>query len=116
MAKSQRSREGYLLFDHQASPGIPRPLVERTGLAHQFGEGKRLELATLTCGHCKTVSIKNPLRIRERGHCFKCHHYVCDVCAGALKAGGVCRPWDQVVDDLLNGKTPTPILAKSIQP
>jgi hypothetical protein len=112
---SQRSREGYLLFDHQASPGIPAPLVERTGLAPDFGEGRRLELATLTCSHCRTVAIKNPLRTRERGHCFKCNHYVCDACAAALKATGICRPWDHVVSDVVDGKTPLPLLARDVK-
>lgn len=112
---TQKSREGYLLMDHQASPGLPRPMVEKTGLADQLGEGKKLELATLTCGHCKTVAIKNPMRIRERGHCYKCNHYICDGCAVAFKETLICRPWDQVVNELLDGKTSVPILARNLK-
>lgn len=87
-----------MLVDHRASPGLP-------GLPQVF------EAATLTCAHCKTVAIKNPDRTRERGHCFRCNSYICDACA-ALKR---CRPWAQVVDELLDGKTPVPLLASDMK-
>lgn len=75
-------REGYLLVDHRASPGIP----EETALALGYipslvKEGAMLEAATLTCRHCKTTVVKNPLRTRERGKCMKCGgKYICDGC------------------------------------
>lgn len=115
MRPLRKSREGYLLFDHRASPGLPAAAVERTGLAAHFGEGRQLELATLTCNHCKIPKIMNPLRTRERGHCPKCDRHLCDGCAGAFRANGVCRPWDLVVDDVLSGRTPIPLLAKHVK-
>lgn len=75
-------REGYLLVDHQASPGIPEHLALAWGLNPELvGEGKRLEAATLTCAHCKTAVMLRPERIRERHNCLKCSgKYICDAC------------------------------------
>ncbi len=76
-------REGYLLVDHQASPGLPEDIARASGYDPAMcGEGKRFEAATLTCAHCKAAVVKNPLRTREREHCMKCSgRYVCDNCA-----------------------------------
>src|SRR5690348_9464159 len=94
-------REGYLLIDHQASPGIPADLA---GALHQFvGEGKVLEAATLTCSHCKCVVMKNPLRMRERPFCRKCMHYICDICeAASYRADYTHESFDKVVDQTIN--------------
>ena len=109
-----KQREGYLLIDHRASPGIPEDLAVAANLPPQYlREGKILELATLTCSHCKIPQIKNPLRTRERASCPKCFKYLCDLCGMAYQQTFVCRPWDQVVDDVLDGKTPVPVLARS---
>lgn len=83
---SERSREGYLMIDHRASPGLPEEIARGTGLDPKYcGEGKLFEAATLTCSHCKAVVVKNPLRVRERAKCFKCGwHYVCDCCAAEM--------------------------------
>ncbi len=107
----ERGREGYLLIDHSASPGMPKDLM---GL--NIGEGARFEASTLKCGHCPNVVIRNPLRERERGHCFKCMHYICDACSLAYKINLICRPWVQVVDDVKDGKTKTPVLARDLVP
>jgi hypothetical protein len=78
MAKQQ----GYLFLDHRASPGLTPEEARVMGYdPKQVCEGKMLEVDTLTCAHCKTVVVPNPMRVRERGHCTKCMHYVCDVCA-----------------------------------
>lgn len=115
MPFQESSREGYLIVDHRASPGLPEMVVQRTALAGiPLGEGKMFETATLTCGHCKTVQIKNPLRQRERGRCFKCAHYICDPCSAAYRVNLVCRPFAQVVDDLMTGRTATPVLARDV--
>lgn len=107
-----KKAEGYLFVDHRASPGIPPELAQKLGLdPKQVGEGKVMEAKTLTCNHCKAVLIFNPLRTRERGHCFKCNAYICDTC----KAVGECRPWAQVVDDVIDGKTPIPVLARDLK-
>jgi len=86
MTRSQGSREGYLLIDHQASPGLPEDVARATGLDPKFcGEGKMFEAATLTCSHCKVVVVKNPLRTRERANCAKCGwHYICDFCKAEM--------------------------------
>jgi len=107
-----KKAEGYLMVDHRASPGIPTELAIKLGLDPKLvGEGKLMEAATLTCGHCRSVVIVNPLRTRERAHCFKCNSYICDGC----KAVGKCRPFTQVVDDVMDGKTPIPVLARDLK-
>lgn len=76
-------REGYILIDHQASPGLPEDLAVALNLdPASVKEGKIFEGATLTCAHCTSVIIKNPLRMRERASCMKCSgKYLCDGCA-----------------------------------
>jgi hypothetical protein len=84
----QRKQQGYLLVDHRFSPGLPEDVALASGYDPKLaGEGKLFEADTLTCAHCKTAVIKNPLRTRERAHCHKCNfHYVCDICAAAMLA------------------------------
>jgi hypothetical protein len=73
--------EGYLMIDHRASPGIPEALARAIGLdPAAVAEGQLLEMATMTCIHCKIVQQRNPLRMRERHNCKKCMHYICDFC------------------------------------
>lgn len=78
-------REGYLLFDHRASPGLPEDFARAMGMDPALAkEGKVFEAATLTCAHCKTVVMKNPYRLRERSACMKCGgKYICDGCGFA---------------------------------
>jgi hypothetical protein len=110
-----KQREGYLQIDHRSSPGLTEQQAETTRLPPQLlREGKMLELATLTCSHCKTVQIKNPLRTRERAHCPECDHYICDLCGIAYRQTSVCRPWAQVVEDVQSGRTPVPVLARPV--
>jgi len=78
---SQKSREGYILIDHRASPGFTEEQALLLNLPYsQVKEGAVFETASLTCSHCRNAVLKNPLRIRERAHCFKCNHYICDIC------------------------------------
>ncbi len=116
-------REGYLLIDHQFSPGLPEDLAIRHGFDPKLvGEGKRLEAATLTCAHCKTVVVKNLYRVRERNHCPGCSFkYVCDACALAMRSPDYSHaPFEKIVDDVMDGKyvtfmngmTPVPLLIK----
>jgi hypothetical protein len=93
-------REGYIMIDHRASPGLPEDLARRHGFdPAQVGEGKLFEAAMLTCSHCKISKLKNPDRTRERGHCFKCHHYVCDTCAAMMNLPDYDHmPFEKVVD------------------
>lgn len=97
-------QQGYLLVDHQASPGLPEDVARLAGYDPKFcGEGKRFEADTLTCSHCKTAVVKNPLRQRERVHCFKCNHYICDFCAfkAYSKPDFDHTPFDKIVDVIL---------------
>jgi len=72
-------REGYLFVDHRASPGLPEWIARRMG---GVAGSRLIENATLTCCHCKSAVLKNPLRTRERHRCPKCSmQYVCDPCA-----------------------------------
>lgn len=80
------SHDGYLMVDHRASPGIPEAQAIRMGLDPAgVREGKVYETATLGCPHCGAHVVLNPLRTRERGHCFSCNRYVCDVCTIAMR-------------------------------
>jgi hypothetical protein len=97
-------REGYLLIDHQASPGLPEDVARYSGLDPKFcGEGKRFEAATLTCSHCKVAVVKNPLRTRERENCPKCgNHYICDFCAAKMREPNYSHlPYDKLRDEIL---------------
>jgi hypothetical protein len=75
--------EGYVLIDHTDSPGFtPDEAAKgaRTSIYDFVGPGQKLEAATLTCSHCQRVVIMNPDRIRTRGWCSNCDHYICDWC------------------------------------
>ncbi len=115
MRNSQLSREGYLMIDHRGSPGLPEDLARGSGLDPAFcQEGKLFETASLTCSHCKTVVVKNPLRTRERHYCPKCDHYICDICAFKASQPDYSHfPFEKFADLTIAGKSlplwlPTP--------
>ncbi|HVO24828.1 MAG TPA: hypothetical protein VMW56_14500 [Candidatus Margulisiibacteriota bacterium] len=83
------SKEGYLLIDHSASPGVPVEMAQLLGV-QSAPEGKTLEVPTLHCNHCGGNQIKNPDRLRARGHCNQCDEYICDSCAVTYHVTGVC--------------------------
>lgn len=72
----------------------------------QVGEGKVMESATLGCAHCSVVVIVNPLRTRERAHCFQCNRYICDACEAERKLNPdyVHMPMKKIVDLVATGK------------
>src|SRR5260221_11085445 len=96
--KSKRSHEGYLLIDHRNSPGLTDAETHAGGLPAGSGRGM-FEAPTITCSHCQTTLIVNPLRNRERGYCRKCDHYICDQCGVVLAATGICKPFKRYVDE-----------------
>jgi hypothetical protein len=62
-------REGYLLVDHRNSPGVPEKGIDKNTV-HEF--------KTLTCGHCQTIVILNPDRVRDRPWCFSCNDQIAE--------------------------------------
>jgi hypothetical protein len=81
MLFSKKSHDGEVFLDHRASPGIPPELAKRLGYApEQVREGAVFESATLGCPHCGACVVINPLRTRERAHCYQCNMYICDGC------------------------------------
>lgn len=94
--KTKRSREGYLLIDHRASPGVAELLVRRAGLPGIAGQGL-FESATVTCSHCHAIVILNPNRSRPRGWCAACDAYVCD---SPRCNTGTCLPQNKLLDIL----------------
>lgn len=103
---SQKTHEGVILVDHRASPGLTPAQALKLGYhPEQVAEGKVFEAATLTCNHCQRTLIKNPLRVRERAHCFECARYICDWCdAERRKPDYTHMPMQKVVDLVTSGK------------
>lgn len=100
-------REGYLLLDHQASPGLPVEVAERIGLdPNLVREGKIYEAATKTCAHCKGTVVLEPRRTRERASCMKCGgKYICDYCANQARLPGYVHiPFAQKVDNAMEDR------------
>lgn len=98
--RSQRSKEGWLLLDNRESPGVSDDLLRTVSPGLPPGAGRGLfEAPTITCSHCQTVVVLNPLRTRDRAYCQKCDHYLCDGCGAALAASGVCTPFVQVIEE-----------------
>jgi len=99
---SKQNRDGgYLMINHQFSPGIPEDVARKIGMPPKLvAEGKLLEAATLTCAHCKTAVMKNSLRQRQRENCPKCgFHYICDFCAAEMKRPDyIHMPYEAVVE------------------
>ena len=103
-------KEGYLLIDHTASPGVPEWMARIAGVDPALvAEGKRLESATLTCKHCKSTVVKNPFRKLERAKCAKCSFvYICDICAFEASLPDYDHtPYEKKVDLILSGKGET---------
>jgi hypothetical protein len=106
LIRDKRELEGYLKIDHSNSPGFtPEEAAAgaRTSVLPFVGPGKVFEAATLTCGHwpCGRIVIKNPDRVRARGYCPKCDHFVCDFCEAERVKTGVCIPFQKGMADYL---------------
>jgi hypothetical protein len=91
--------EGYVLFDHRNSPGVPTELLVANGLPPDAGKGV-YEGATYTCGHCQAQVFINSLRSRERHVCRGCMHVICDGCAEEKARTLQCKTFNQRVDEL----------------
>ena len=97
---SKRSREGELLIDHRASPGLtPAQILPDVPAVPK---GELYESAVVVCGHCQCAIILNPQRTRERGWCAKCDKYLCDACTERLHRTLECRDMERVFDQVQN--------------
>jgi hypothetical protein len=71
--------------------------MERLGLdCPSVPGGIKMESPTITCAHCNTIVVLNPLRTRARGYCAKCDAYVCDNPA----CNAECKPFSMKLDRL----------------
>src|SRR6516162_10494901 len=80
------SNDGEVMIDHRASPGIPEATANKMVLPPEMvREGSQMHAATMGCPHCGGCVVMNPMRQRERAHCFQCHSYICDWCDAARR-------------------------------
>jgi ribosomal protein S27AE len=105
---------GYLMIDHTNSPGIkfsdiPDRLKSTTPV---MPEGKVIEADVQFCTHCGREIILAPDRKRPRGHCQKCHHYICDLCSIVPECNSLKRLFDTLQNKLV--KNPDIILTDSL--
>ncbi len=98
MKQSLKQGAGYLEIDHTNSPGLTFADVAHVPGAFAVGEGQRLERDVVTCSHCQRGVLLEPLRVRSRGYCPKCDHYVCDSCEAIRERTGECVPMLKVLD------------------
>jgi hypothetical protein len=100
------SHDGELMLDHRASPGIPEPLAQRMDLPPQLVRGGGvMTAAAASCPHCGTVVVLNPMRKRERAHCYQCNQYICDICdAVRYEPDYVHRTMREIAEKVASGK------------
>ena len=80
--KSITHGEGYLFLDNRAT-AVPDEMMQQAGLPAGAGRGV-FEAPTIRCEHCGTCFVKNPNRLKPRGHCRSCDRYICDPCEFAM--------------------------------
>jgi len=105
-------QHGYLFIDHSNSPGVPAEMARQAGIDPALvAEGRKLEVDTLCCAHCKGHVIPHPKRPHsDRATCPKCdHHFICDFCAFQAQQPEYSHaPYERRVDLVLSGK-PDPL-------
>lgn len=100
---SKSTPGGYLRVDHRESPGItPQDAMRGPPGTLPIGKGMVFQSDTRRCGHCPRQIVLNPLRQRERGWCSTCDKYICDDCNAVRAATGDCRPWNKVLDEMID--------------
>lgn len=108
--RTLNSHTGYLIVDHSNSPGIsidelPDRLKSTAVIA---GAGEIVEFDTKSCSHCERQVYFNPGRVRDRGICYHCHHYICDSCNEIYRKTRLCVPFKAVLDKLFNHNVKNP--------
>jgi hypothetical protein len=96
--KSLRQHAGLLVIDHSDSPGLTAADVAGVPGGLPVAGGSVLERDVLTCSHCQRAVVLEPLRVRDRGYCPKCDHYVCDGCETIRVKTGACVPMVKILD------------------
>jgi hypothetical protein len=99
---SLKQKAGYLYIDHTDSPGLTPADVAHIPDALPIPGGSILERDVLVCSHCERSIVLQPLRIRDRGYCGKCNHYVCDSCETIRVKTGECVPMKKILDATQN--------------
>lgn len=103
---SERRKEGVLMIDHRAGPGLDASWLKRLGLIglvsdNALGAGKVFEAPTYTCAHCHATVVMEPRRTRERAKCHKCNERICDDCGAIAQAtGGECKNLKQMIAEV----------------
>ena len=97
---SLRNREGYVLVDNRASPGVSDDTVRKFDLPPGVNRGL-FEAPTYTCSHCQRVVVINPDRSRQREYCRKCDHYICDGCGAKMAVTKECKTFNQIADEIM---------------
>ena len=93
MRRSLADGSGLLTIDHRDSPGVtPADLAALPGAIAVAG-GALLERDVQQCSHCQRGIVLHPNRVRPRGYCPKCDHYVCDGCEAIRVQTGNCVPF-----------------------
>jgi hypothetical protein len=104
---SRRELEGYVMVDHRESPGFTPQEAAQAGFRNlPVGKGTKFQGITYRCSHCEAqivLEIKN--RDKSPGHCSKCDRNLCKRCALVWKLTGVCRPFNQIIDEMLTKGT-----------
>lgn len=85
------------LFSDRVKGGKSYLLVDNT-----VSGGVKLEMSVMTCNHCGCVVVPHPQRVRPRGHCKRCNHYICDKPGCRLD----CNPMDEMLDLALSTSNP----------
>ena len=102
MKHSLSQGSGYLTIDHRNSPGLSPEDIAHVPGAVLVGAGKHFETDIQMCTHCQRGVLLRPDRVRARGYCPKCDHYICDLCAGVFAVDRVCMPVVKQFDILQN--------------
>jgi hypothetical protein len=108
MKRSLRHGAGYLVIDHRDSPGLSAADVAHLPGAMAVEAGAVLERDVQICTHCERAVVLEPLRVRDRGFCPKCNHYICDGCETIRVKTGACVPMRQILDHATNVLDRTP--------
>lgn len=112
MKRSLKQGSGYLVIDHSESPGLTPSDVAGMSGAIAVGKGEKFEADVQQCSHCQRGVVLRADRVRPRGYCPKCDHYICDGCEAIRAQTGECVPFlkrvDQAVDRLAKSSTDAP--------